>query len=226
LTNSIEIKEEVKMAEFIGTNRDNTIDPRSREADLIRGLDGDDRIFGFDGNDVLDGGEGDDSLYGQEGDDSLYGGEGDDFLFGGEDDDAIFGNEDDDFLDGREGDDRLYGGEGEDTLLGFTGDDLIFGDEDDDILEGESGDDTLYGGEGDDIFVFSTILGTGIDTIRDFTINEDKIRVAAEGFDIDTDEFDRFFYESGTGELSFDGEVFAELEEGLDFRPTLDIDIV
>ena len=55
-------------------------------------------------------------------------------------------------------------------------------------------------------------------------LDDDKIEVFSKGFDdIDTDDFDRFSYSANTGDLAFDEDVFATFEEGLDFRPELDI---
>jgi serralysin len=102
-------------------------------------------LLGGDGNDYLDGKSGNDQLSGELGDDTLYGGLGDDFLKGGL------------------GDDFLYGGLGSDILLGGLGADF---------LTGGSGDDKLTGGQNDDVFVFNTELGN-VDTITDFSINED-----------------------------------------------------
>jgi len=156
------------------------------------------------------------------------GGIGDDTIFGENHDDLLFGGEDgEDFLDGGEGDDELFGEAEDDTLLGGEGIDTLSGNNGDDILEGEEGDDILNGGAGADTFLFSTILGTGIDIIEDFFFDEgDRIEVLAEGFDIDTDEIDRFEFSSSSGEVSFDGETFAIIANDVDFIPSEDIDIV
>lgn len=167
-------------------------------------------------------------LFGFDGFDTLLGGFGDDRLFGEAHNDLLFGGEDgDDTLDGGDGDDELFGEIGDDVLLGGTGIDTLSGGDGNDILEGEQGDDILNGGFGADTFVFSTILGTGVDTIEDFFFNEgDKIEVLAEGFDIDTDEIDRFAFNSSSREVSFDGETFAIIANDVDFIPAEDIDIV
>ncbi|MEM7760017.1 MAG: calcium-binding protein, partial [Cyanobacteria bacterium P01_A01_bin.40] len=132
-----------------------------------------------------------------------------------------------DFLDGGDGDDEMFGENDDDTLLGGEGVDTLSGNNGNDILEGEQGDDILNGGRGADTFLFSTILGTGIDTIEDFFFDEgDRIEVLAEGFQIDTDEIDRFDFDPGSGEVSFDGEAFAIIANDVDFIPSEDIDIV
>ena len=112
-------------------------------------------------------------------------------------------------------------------MLGNTGVDTLSGGEGNDILEGEGGDDILNGGFGADTFVYATILGTGIDVIEDFFYEEgDRIQVFAEGFDIDTDEIDRFRFNPSSREVTFDGEPFAIIANETDFIPIEDIDIV
>ena len=64
------------------------------------------------------------------------------------------------------------------------------------VLNGGTGDDTLTGEAGVDFFVFNTALNaaTNVDTITDFTVNVDKIRLenaifAAVGADLTAGEF-------------------------------------
>ena len=57
------------------------------QADVLSGLDGDDKLYGFAGNDTLLGGKGADELYGDSGADTLDGGAGNDRLEGGTGDD-------------------------------------------------------------------------------------------------------------------------------------------
>ena len=121
------------------------------------------KVKGSKGNDTLYGGFGDDTLSGNGGDDVLYGGTGDDSLNGGSGDDN---------LNGSSGDDALYGGEGHDTLIGGKGADLI---------DGESGNDVLIGGAGNDVFIFfrpTDRFKINEDTITDFELGSDKIRIA------------------------------------------------
>ena len=80
----------------------------NREANVIRGGDGPDKLHGLDGNDSLLGGDGNDHLYGGAGADILQGGAGRDVLKGGD------GN---DILTGGAGMDRLYGGSGADVFV-------------------------------------------------------------------------------------------------------------
>jgi Ca2+-binding RTX toxin-like protein len=113
---------------------------------------------------------------------------------------------------GDAGSDRLTGSRGDDTLSGGAGFDT---------LTGGRGDDTLAGGSGRDFFNFLS-PNDGIDTIQDFNVDEDLIRVSAAGFGggltagatITADQFalgaaaadagDRFIYNDANGKLFFD----------------------
>jgi len=64
-------------------------------------------------------------------------------------------------------------------LLGTDNDDLLVGGSGDDVLVGFSGDDILTGGLGRDIFGFN--LGFGQDTITDFQLGEDILRLKSYG---------------------------------------------
>ncbi|WP_419756917.1 putative Ig domain-containing protein [Anabaena sp. FACHB-595] len=129
------------------------------------------------------------------------------------------GGGDDTFIGGN-GSDNVSGGAGNDTIFGFGGNDNLTGNDGDDILVGGSGNDRLTGGSGKDIFSFSS-LADGIDTITDFSVADDKIRVNAAGFgsglvagNLDASQFvlgssaqdgsDRFIYNQATGALLFD----------------------
>ena len=77
----------------------------------------------------------------------------------------------------------IYAGEGNDDIVGGSADDRLFGGSGNDFLTGGAGDDTLTGGAGRDIFVItpSDLQGAGSeyeDTITDFTIGEDVIRLS------------------------------------------------
>ena len=61
-------------------------------------------------------------------------------------------------------------------IKGTDGNDTLIGGPSDDIFVGEPGDDTLTGGGGRDIFVLY-YSGGGIDTITDFSVEEDIIEV-------------------------------------------------
>ncbi|WP_414756384.1 VCBS domain-containing protein, partial [Anabaena sp. CCY 9910] len=119
------------------------------------------------------------------------------------------------------GSDNVSGGAGNDTISGFGGNDKLTGNDGDDILVGGAGNDNLTGGNGKDIFDFSSPLSDGIDTITDFSVTDDKIRVDAAGFGgglvagvllptqfvlgtVAQNENSRFIYNQSTGALFFD----------------------
>lgn len=111
------------------------------------------RIFGRDVDDMIDGLEGDDSLQGANGNDVLNGNAGHDDLFGQIGNDTLFGGAGNDYLDGGEGNDVLIGGVGADTY---------------------------YGQAGRDIFIIG--LGDGRNTIADFEVSSETIRLIDSGF--------------------------------------------
>jgi Ca2+-binding RTX toxin-like protein len=110
--------------------------------------------------------------------------------------------------------DSLQGGTGQDTLSGNKGDDLIIG---------RAGNDLLTGGQGKDSFYFDH-PNQGIDTITDFDVSQDLIKVSGNNFGsglvagdtIDSSQFrigsaatdtsDRFIYNSSNGALWFDAD--------------------
>jgi len=166
-------------------------------ANEIFGNLGANEIDGLDGNDSLYGDGGNDRLFGGSGVDSLYGGVGDDLLSGGDDNDLLYGDVGNDTLDGGAGNDLLYGGTGKNRLMGQGGNDIlygganaetlqggdgndrIYGDSGNDYLDGGAGKDTLYGGWGRDSFVFKNAPNarTNVDTIKDFNVKDDTIRL-------------------------------------------------
>jgi Ca2+-binding RTX toxin-like protein len=118
----------------------------------------------------------------------------------------------------------------------------IIGNAGSNILDGSTGNDTLTGGAGGDFFVFSTALGaSNVDTITDFNVAADTIRIdnavfaglatgtlASDAFAANTtgnagDATDRIIYETDTGNLYFDADgtgagakvLFAKLDPGL-----------
>jgi len=80
---------------------------------------------------------------------------------------------------GQGGNDTLYGGMHADTLLGGDGNDRLYGDAGNDSLDGGAGKDTLSGGWGRDTFTFKDKLNakTNVDTITDFNVKDDTIRL-------------------------------------------------
>ncbi|AWM86105.1 hypothetical protein C4E04_04690 [Microvirga sp. 17 mud 1-3] len=72
------------------------------------------------------------------------------------------------------------------TFKGGAGDDIFDGSGGDDILIGGFGSDDLTGGAGHDAFVFDKdLINDEFDTIRDFNVGEDKIRLKGEIFQLD-----------------------------------------
>ncbi len=97
---------------------------------------------------------------------------GNDFIYAGGGNDQIFGNTGNDDLTGGDGNDFIYAGQGDDILTGGNGNDL---------LSGDLGSDTLIGGAGSDTFVLRSD-DTGIETITDFAIGTDIIRLSGFAF--------------------------------------------
>jgi Ca2+-binding RTX toxin-like protein len=94
-------------------------------ANVVKGGDGDDRIFGGGGDDGLSGGNGNDLVQGGDGNDVLRG----DGFVSGPGNDRLFGNAGDDVLGGDGGSDALDGGAGADVLNGGDGyDTASYGD--------------------------------------------------------------------------------------------------
>jgi Ca2+-binding RTX toxin-like protein len=115
----------------------------------------------------------------------------------------------------------INGGQGADTIAGGDADDFLVGGGGGDILNGGLGDDSFIGGAGADSFTFTTPLGAGnVDTIVDFSVAEDTIRLddgafaglsigllSADAFVIGTaasDASDRIIYDDVAGRLLFD----------------------
>jgi Ca2+-binding RTX toxin-like protein len=136
----------------------------------------------------------------------------------------------------------LTGSAGTDgTGNGFAN--TIIGNAGNNVLNGGSGADKLKGGDGSDSFAFTTSLVAGnIDTITDFSVAADTIRLSRAVFDhiagtgtlsaaqfvanasgVAQDANDRIIYETDTGKLFYDsngssagGSVqFAALSRGL-----------
>ncbi|MBT9100005.1 hypothetical protein KFZ76_20090 [Methylovulum psychrotolerans] len=191
-------------------------------------------LFGGIGNDTLSGGGGNDSLIGGAGNDRLDGGTGTDMAFyysaskgvtvnlalttaqntHGAGTDTLLNIES---LNGSAYNDVLVGNYANNTLLGGNGND---------VLAGGLGNDTLTGGAGKDIFAFNSTLGiNNIDTLTDFNVADDTIRLengifttlttpgvlAAEAFKIlgnggSEDSTDHLLYNTATGALSYDAD--------------------
>ena len=72
---------------------------------------------------------------------------------------------------------QIYGESGDDVLWGANNNQHLNGGSGDDVLFGGSGDDTLIGGVGSDVFEFVNDMTNGHDTILDFSVIEDVIRI-------------------------------------------------
>ena len=206
---------------IIGRGGNDTLLGKAGNDQLIGG-DGRDRILGGDGNDQLIGGNDNDRLLGNAGEDRLVGGNGNDRLVGGADNDILLGGADDDTLLGGGGGDRLLGGSGEDRLiggdgsdslrggsgndhlLGGSGDDRLYGQDGDDLISGGKGNDFLSGGQGKDTFVIT--FGEGTDTIRDFVVGMDSIRL--KGVSLGAIEITQ---NARNSFIMFEGETLAQL---------------
>lgn len=100
-------------------------------------------------------------------------------LNGGTGFDDISGLDGNDSLRGQAGDDQLLGGNGNDVLFGGTGHDSLNGGNGNDQLRGEAGRDSLTGGANNDVFVFATAFAGSADTITDYNVAQDSLRLSA-----------------------------------------------
>ena len=204
-------------------------------------------IYGNAGANVLSGGGGGDTLVGRAGNDILIGGSGADVSDGGTGDDWYFvdGGSDVVLEAAGEGNDRVFAGasfalaaaaevetlstdfhDGTAAidLTGSNSANLIYGNNGANVLNGGVGNDLLQGRGGADVFAFTTALGgSNIDTIADFSVVDDIIRLggftgepfgalasgalAAGAFAIGQaaqQADDVIIYNSGTGALYYD----------------------
>ena len=94
------------------------------------------------------------------------------------DGDTINGGSDGEILVSGDGNDTLNGNAGNDALVGNAGNDILVGGDGDDLMIGGLGDDTMSGGSGGDTYLFSADGGEGNDTITDFDVATDVIRLS------------------------------------------------
>ena len=157
-----------KQADTIrGNNGNNELSGRGG-VDTIRGESGNDTIRGGNANDELFGDAGNDEIFGDNGADTIMGGTGGDTAHGGAGDDDIFGNGGADELNGDGGNDFLHGQNGNDTINGGAGFDTGWGGNNNDVLNGGQGEDRLFGESGDD----TAMGGPGRDFILGHTGND------------------------------------------------------
>lgn len=167
-----------------GSRYDDTINGTAL-GNVLRGDDGNDKLYahggwdhvtGGDGNDTVTAGAGNDKVWGGLGNDNIFGGDDRDQIWGGSGNDRIFGQHQADQLWGDAGNDLIRGGGYSDTIDGGIGEDTLYGDTGSDRLIGGRGNDQLTGGtygNYTDVFVFQA--GDGRDRILDFQDNRDKL---------------------------------------------------
>lgn len=142
-------------------------------ANVLRGLAGDDYIEGGAGGDTLDGGTGVDGL--------IYSHSTARVVVDLLNNTASGGDATGDTISGFE---NLLGSHYSDILSGTNGANIIRGDDGSDVINGRGGDDTIDGGRGNDImtggsgndtFRFEEYAAGGADHITDFDVDHDTI---------------------------------------------------
>lgn len=211
--------------------------------DVLSGDAGNDYLFGGFDADTLDGGAGLDRMSGGDGNDVYnvtdigdkvleHADEGHDTVLA-KIDWTLSANVEDLFLDGKASIDgtgntlanRIEGNAAANSLKGAGGNDVLVGEAGDDVLDGGVGSDYLYGGANKDAFVFNTALSvsTNVDTIADFWVADDTIRIDDAIFKsiaktgvllsgylrvnntgLAQDANDHIIYEKDTGEVYYD----------------------
>lgn len=153
-------------------------------SEMASGLDrsfaitGVENLIGTDRKDKLTGDGAANRIEGGGDNDTLAGGNGNDTLIGDGGKDTLKGGNNNDVLDGVKKNDNLKGGAGNDTLLGGEGKDKLDGGGQMDVLIGGVGNDKLKGGADADVFeFFASLLPGDADTIKDFDLSEDLIRI-------------------------------------------------
>jgi serralysin len=183
-----------------GNTRNNIIIGNNAR-NVLRGLAGSDRIDGGRGNDVLDGGVGSDILVGGLGNDVYVINSVSDRIFenpaqGIDRVDSLVSFTLADGLDNLTlrgtGNASGVGNQLRNVLIGNAGNNSLSGEEGADDLTGGGGNDVLTGGEGLDLFVYDTRrpftdADVGIDTITDFTRNDDLIVLSRRTFGLTSD---------------------------------------
>ncbi|MFN6454846.1 MAG: calcium-binding protein [Nostoc sp. EfeVER01] len=193
------------------------------------------KAFGYEGNDFIWTGSGNDSIYGDSGEDTLKGWSGNDIISGGSDDDYMDGGAGIDTVDytywngggtynlatgvasfpGFYNEDilnfeNIITGSGNDNVIGSAANNTIITGAGNDYIKGGSGQDVLYGGAGADTFVFDSFY-EGVDIIKDFEWKEgDKIQISKYGFGATSNS--QFSYDYNNGNLSYNGSLFATIE--------------
>ncbi|MCG7392385.1 calcium-binding protein [Microvirga sp. ACRRW] len=211
------------------------------------------KLSGNNAANKLTGSTGADTLTGNGGNDTLDGAGGADRMVGGTGNDVYYVNHKSDKVvetSSKHGTDTVYArisytlgsyvekliGEGSsaisltgnassNTIIGNLAKNTIKGQGGNDVIDGGLGNDVLYGGTGKDAFVFSTALhkSKNVDTIKDFSVRDDTIRLENAIFtkltktgklnkaffkigDKAKDKNDYLVYNSKTGALSYDAD--------------------
>jgi Ca2+-binding RTX toxin-like protein len=94
------------------------------------------------------------------------------------DGDTVTGGGKGEILAGGDANDTLNGNGGNDALVGNGGNDILVGGDGQDLMIGGIGDDTMSGGGGSDAYLYSAAGGEGADTITDFDVATDVIRLS------------------------------------------------
>lgn len=212
--------------------------------DVFSGSSGNDALLSFAGNDTLSGGAGLDTLVGGAGNDVYMFTAGDTLTEAvGEGSDTVRSasaftlkaNFENLTLEGGANiagtgntvANKLIGNTGNNLLKGLGGRDVLTGNGGNDTLDGGAGNDILIGSGGADTFSFSTALTNNVDTVRDFAVGVDKLRLDDDiftaltggaplsgafvsGIDIKSaqDSDDRIAYDTSTGKLYYDADGF------------------
>lgn len=187
---------------LIGDTGDNTLVWSGKEAVILSGEEGNDRLTGGSGNDTLLGGAGDDWLDGGAGADTLAGGTGDDTYVVDNIKDVVLEKAGPD-----EGSDTVLasvtwtlganlenltltgnaaingtGNVGNNVLVGNSGKNTLSGGAGDDVLYGGTGIDTLIGGTGDDQYIVD-LLVKGAGTKATLALEDTLVEKLNEGSD-------------------------------------------
>lgn len=145
--------------------------------------------------------------------------------------DSFRGSRFGDTIAGGDGKENIRGRLGNDKIFGNGGDDRLWGDEKQDkngdgsdTINGGDGNDWLRGSGGKDFFVFDAKLSekTNVDTIDDFSVKDDTIRLDNAVFAVgkvgklkatlfadakaEIDKDTRIIYDGKSGELSYDAD--------------------
>jgi hypothetical protein len=187
-------------------------------------------IYGNVGDNVLDGKAGADSLYGYAGNDTYYLDDAGDLVFEAANSgfDTVLTNTTYQLGAGQSIERLVTTSPTSTGGIKLTGNELdqqIVGNAGANVIDGKAGNDILTGGAGADTFVFDTALSaaTNVDTIADFVVVDDTIRLendvfttvgksgalSAAAFNIGPaagDADDRIIYDSAIGNLYYDAD--------------------